>query len=124
MSGQWGAIFAVRRDMDDATVRVIEGSEDEPFESVTDIADICATFRVSANVFLRGSRVGWIDELGRAHFQADNGAAMLTLVNKAWPKRDRIMRVPDTRTFEVWCEVIRKSGRIHSVCVGEVRVAS
>ena len=121
---KWTAVFAPHRGV--SHLHIIEASEDESFEELADIADMCASDRMSAVVSLDGVEIGWVDELGRAHFHVDEDSAS-TLAQKIWGDKTKFEIRSHINpyasaciSYEAWATVTRKSGRIHRVLVGTV----
>jgi hypothetical protein len=77
MTIRWWARFRVPLRISDEERRIVHNSERESFASLLDVTDVCASDRMSAEVWyettesetaeITGERiyVGWIDELGR-----------------------------------------------------------
>lgn len=117
-SVRFWARFAIRSTMEAGLVRVLAGSECEPFERLIDITDVCVENRISAEVWFEtgatwepygrvayeGERVpankrtgwsgarrwmGWVDELGRVHARAENERHARAIAGLLGPDADR-----------------------------------
>lgn len=72
---RWWARFRIPSTHSDVEKTILYESEHASFESVVDIADICVSHRMSAELWYEEVSsekrdriyVGWIDELGRVH---------------------------------------------------------
>ena len=136
MTIRWWVRFAIRRNMSEDERRFFLASEREPFGSLIDVTDCCASSALSAEVWYEETPhspttaprlyVGWIDELGRLHARRSNWelARKLALVVAADVGSDVDLEESPS-CMDLWVRVPRPfdvGPDHHRFLVGEIRV--